>query len=174
MAHELRGGLETQGLRIGIIVSLFNDSVTSRLLRGAREALARHGIAEESTTIAWVPGALELPQMAGRMAASGRWDALVTLGCVIRGETSHYDIVVAESARGLADVARQSRLPIAFGVLTTEDTEQAMARSGGAMGNKGFDSVETAIRMVNVFRQLEEEGRQMDDANTPAKAQVNQ
>ncbi|MEE8517618.1 MAG: 6,7-dimethyl-8-ribityllumazine synthase [Dehalococcoidia bacterium] len=166
MARELRGGLEAQGIRLGIIVSQFNDFVTSRLLQGAKEALSHHGIAEESVTIAWVPGALELPQMAGRMAASGSWDALVALGCVIRGETSHYDVVAAESARGIADVARQSGLPIAFGVLTTNDTEQAMARSGGAKGNKGFEAVETAIKMVNVYRQ-------MDEANTPAKAQVN-
>ena len=163
MAHELRGGLEAHGLRVGVIVSQFNDSVTSRLLQGAREALSLHGIAEESITIAWVPGALELPQMAARMAASGKWDALVTLGSVIRGETSHYDIVATESARGVAEVARRSGLPIAFGVLTTEDTDQAMARSGGPKGNKGFDAVETAIRMVNVYREL-------DGANTPAKA----
>ncbi len=165
MAHEFRGGLDTHGIRIGVVVSQFNDFITSRLLQGAREALAKHGVHEESITIARVPGALELPQMAARMAARGSWDALVTLGCVIRGETSHFEFVAAEAARGVAQVARDSGLPVAFGVLTTNDAEQAMARSGGAMGNRGFDAVETAIKMVNVYRQ-------MDDANAGAGAKA--
>ena len=156
MARELTGSLDGQALRIGIIVSQFNEIVTSRLLDGARDALARHDVREEDVTIAYVPGALELPQLAKRMAATGRWDALVALGCVIRGETSHYDYVCSETARGIADVARDSGLPIAFGVLTTNDADQAMARSGGAMGNRGFDAVETAIKMTNVYRQLNE------------------
>jgi 6,7-dimethyl-8-ribityllumazine synthase len=156
MARELTGSLAGQALRIGIIVSQFNEIVASRLLDGARDALSRHGVREEDITIAYVPGALELPQLAKRMVATGRWDSLVALGCVIRGETSHYDYVCTETARGIADVARDSGLPIAFGVLTTNDAGQAMARSGGAMGNRGFDAVETAIKMTNLYRQLNE------------------
>ena len=155
MARELRGGLDAHGLRIGVLVAQFNEVVTSRLLDGAREALAHHGIREEDITIVWVPGSLELPQLASRMASAGSWDALVTLGCVIRGETSHFDYVCAESAHGIAQVARDSGTPVAFGVLTTEDMDQAMARSGGAKGNRGFDAVESAIKMVNVYRQLD-------------------
>jgi 6,7-dimethyl-8-ribityllumazine synthase len=155
MARELRGGLDAHGLRIGVLVAQFNEVVISRLLDGAREALAHHGIREEDITIAWVPGSLELPQLASRMASAGSWDALVTLGCVIRGETSHFDYVCAESARGIAQVALDSGTPVAFGVLTTEDMDQAMARSGGAKGNRGFDAVESAIKMVNVYRQLD-------------------
>jgi 6,7-dimethyl-8-ribityllumazine synthase len=156
MARELTGSLDGQALRIGIIVSQFNEIFTSRLLDGARDALSRHGVREENVTIANVPGALELPQLAKRMAATGRWDSLVALGCVIRGETSHYDYVCSETARGIADVARDSGLPIAYGVLTTNDADQAMARSGGAMGNRGFDAAEAAIKMTNLYRQLDE------------------
>ncbi len=156
MAHELKGGLGAHGLRIGIMVSQFNETITSRLLHGAREALAKHGVREEAITIAWVPGSMELPQLASKMAPTGKWDALVALGCVIRGETAHFDFVAAEAARGIAQVARETGLPVAFGVLTTNDTDQAMARSGGALGNRGFDAVESAIKMVNVYRQLSE------------------
>ena len=155
MARELRGNLDGQSLRVGVIVAQFNEAVTSRLLDGAREALARHGVREEAITIAWVPGALELPQMAKRMADTGEWDALVVLGCVIRGETAHFDFVASESALGIALTARETGLPITFGVLTTEDAKQAMARSGGDRGNRGFDSVEAAIKMANLYRQLE-------------------
>ena len=155
MARELRGNLDGQSLRVGVIVAQFNEAVTSRLLDGARECLARHGVREEAITIAWVPGALELPQMAKRMADTGEWDALVVLGCVIRGETAHFDFVASESARGIALTAREAGLPITFGVLTTENAEQAMARSGGDRGNRGFDSVEAAIKMANLYRQLE-------------------
>ena len=166
MARELRGGLDAHGLRIGVLVAQFNEVVTSRLLDGAREALAHHGIREEDITIAWVPGSLELPQLASRMASAGSWDALVTLGCVIRGETSHFDYVCAESAHGIAQVARDSGAPVAFGVLTTEDMDQAMARSGGAKGNRGFDAVESAIKMVNVYRQLDHHARAAAEARS--------
>lgn len=156
MAREITGSTDGTGLRVGVIVSQFNEAITSRLVDGAREALARHNVREDAITVVTVPGALELPQAAQQMAQSGEWDALVALGCVIRGETSHYDIVAGESARGISDVARQHGLPIAFGVLTTETTDQAMARSGGAMGNRGFDAVVTAIKMANLRLQIQE------------------
>lgn len=155
MAQELKGGLDAQGLRVGIIVSQFNEVVTSRLLQGAREGLGRHGVREESITIVWVPGAMELPQAAKRMADSGHWDALIALGCVIKGETAHFDFVAGESARGIADVARETGVPVAFGVLTPNNMDQALARAGGAMGNRGFDAAEAAIKMVDLNRQLD-------------------
>ena len=160
MAEELSGEVDGRGLRVGIIVAQFNETVTSRLLDGAREALERHGVLEDAITIVRVPGSLELPQAAQRMARSGRWDALVALGCVIRGETAHFDLVAAEAARGIAQVAREHGTAIGFGVLTTEDTAQAMARSGGALGNRGFDAAEAALRMASVNRQLDGAAKQ--------------
>jgi 6,7-dimethyl-8-ribityllumazine synthase len=154
MAHELTGSLEGNGLRIGVIVAQFNETITSRLLEGAREAMAQHGVRETDITIVSVPGSIELPQAADRMAQSGAWDALVTLGCVIKGETAHFEYVSSEAARGVSDVARAHGVPIAFGVLTTYTNEQAMARSGGALGNRGFDSASTAIRMANLYKQI--------------------
>ncbi len=159
MAEELSGEVDGSGLRVGVIVAQFNEAVTSRLLDGARKALERHGVREDSITIVQVPGSLELPQAAQRMARSGRWDALVALGCVIRGETAHFDLVAAETARGIAQVARESGTAIGFGVLTTEDTAQAMARSGGALGNRGSDAVEAALRMASVNRQLDDQAK---------------
>jgi 6,7-dimethyl-8-ribityllumazine synthase len=156
MAREIAGSTDGTGLRVGVIVSQFNEAITTRLVDGAREALARHGVREDAITVVTVPGALELPQAAQQMAGTGEWDALVALGCVIRGETSHYDIVAGESSRGISDVAREHGLPIAFGVLTTETTDQAMARSGGAMGNRGFDAVVTAIKMANLRLQIQD------------------
>ena len=161
MAEELSGEVDGTGLRVGVIVAQFNETVTSRLLDGARQALEHHGVREDNITIVRVPGSLELPQAAQRMARSGRWDALVALGCVIRGETAHFDLVAAETARGIAAVAREDGIAIGFGVLTTEDTAQAMARSGGARGNRGADAVEAALRMASVNRQLD------DDAPLP-------
>ena len=160
MAEELSGEVDGSGLHVGVIVAQFNETVTSRLLDGAREALERHGVREDAITIVRVPGALELPQAAQRMARSGRWDALVALGCVIRGETAHFDLVAAEAARGIAQVAREHGIAIGFGVLTTEDTAQAMARSGGALGNRGSDAVEAALRMASVNRQLDGAAKQ--------------
>ena len=159
MAEEVSGELDGSGLRVGVIVAQFNETVTSRLLDGARQALKRHGVREDAVTIVHVPGSLELPQAALRMARSGRWDALVALGCVIRGETAHFDLVAAETTRGIAQVAREHGIAIGFGVLTTEDTAQAMARSGGALGNRGSDAVEAALRMASVNRQLDGAGK---------------
>ena len=164
MATEISGNLDAQGLRVGIIVAQFNETITSRLLQGAREATAKHGVREELLTIVHVPGSFELPQVAERMARSGKWDVLTALGCVIRGETAHFDFVAAEAARGIAQVARETGVPVSFGVLTTNNVDQAMARSGGAQGNRGFDAMESAIKMANLHRRLREA-----DALTPVK-----
>ena len=155
MAQELKGGLDGQGLRVGVIVSEFNEVITSRLLQGARQAFSSHGVREDAITIVWVPGSMELPPLAKRMAESGRWDALVALGCVIKGETAHFDFVAGEAARGIADVARETGVPVAFGVLTPNTMDQALARAGGAMGNRGFDAAESAIKMANLYRRLD-------------------
>lgn len=156
MANEIAGNLKGHELRIGVVVSQFNESITARLLAGAREAAKSHGIAEENLTVIYVPGAFELPAVASKMLQTSKWDAIVALGCVIRGETAHFDFVASESARGIAEVARNSSTPVIFGVLTTNDINQALARSGGSAGNKGFDSMEAAIKMVAVFRGIED------------------
>jgi 6,7-dimethyl-8-ribityllumazine synthase len=157
MARELSGNVDGTGLRVGLIVAQFNEAITSRLLEGARDALTRHGVREDAITIVSVPGALELPQAAQRLARTGNYDAFVTLGCVINGETAHFAYVSAESARGVADVARAFDIPVMFGVLTTYDTDQALARSGGALGNRGFDCALAAIKMATLYRQIDQE-----------------
>ena len=154
MARELNADLSGGGLRIGIVVSQFNEFITARLLQGARDTLLQHGVREEQITIAWVPGALELAQAAQQMVHGGHLDALVALGAVVRGETFHFELVALESARGVEEVARQTGKPIAFGVLTTDTVEQATERAGGRLGNKGADAAESAIQMANLFRQL--------------------
>ena len=141
-----------EGVRIGVVVARFNQAVTDALLAGALEALERHGVATDAVDVATVPGAFELPLCAQRLAATGRYDALVCLGAVVRGETPHFDYVAAEAARGLGEVARRFDLPVSFGVLTTDDMAQALARAGGGHGNKGYDSAVTALEMVAVLR----------------------
>ena len=154
MARELEGGLDGRGLRIGIVVSRFNEFITSRLLQGAQDALERHGVRDAETAVVWVPGALELPQAAKPMATSGRWDALIALGAVIRGETAHFDLVAHGASQGIARVAHDTGVPVAFGVLATDTVEQATARAGGKLGNRGADAAETAVHMANLVRQL--------------------
>jgi 6,7-dimethyl-8-ribityllumazine synthase len=141
-----------EGLRIGIALARFNQGVTDRLLAGALEALAKHGVAEDAIDVASVPGAFELPVCAQRMAVAGRYDALVCLGAVVRGETPHFEFVAGEAARGIAEVARRYDLPVAFGLLTTDTIEQAMARAGGERGNKGYEAAVTALEMVQLLR----------------------
>jgi 6,7-dimethyl-8-ribityllumazine synthase len=141
-----------EGLRVGIVVARFNQSVTDQLLAGALDALKQHGVPDDAVDVAVVPGAFELPVVAQRMASSGRYDALVCLGAVIRGETPHFDYVAGEAARGVAEVARRHDLPVAFGVLTTDTAEQALARAGGARGNKGWEAAVTALEMVQVLK----------------------
>ncbi len=141
-----------EGLRIGIALARFNRAVTDRLLAGALEALAAHGVADDAIDVASVPGAFELPLCAQRLAMTGRYDALVCLGAVVRGETPHFDFVAGEAARGIAEVGRRHDLPVAFGVLTTDTMEQALARAGGGAGNKGYEAAVTALEMAQLLR----------------------
>ena len=156
MAPDLKPCLSGQGLRIGIVAAFFNEFVTARLLQGARAALSQHGVRDQDVVVAWTPGSLELPQAALRMARSGRWHALVALGTVIRGDTFHFDLVALESARGIQEAARQTGVPISFGVLATDTLEQATDRAGGRLGNKGADAALAAIQMANLFRRLDD------------------
>ena len=155
MPRHAQGTPNGDGLRIGIAHARFNQAVTDRLLAGALEALAKHGVAEDAIDVATVPGAFELPLCAQRLAAAGRYDALVCLGAVVRGETPHFEYVAGEAARGIAEVARRHDLPIAFGLLTTDTVEQAMARAGGERGNKGYEAAMTALEMVDVLRAVQ-------------------
>lgn len=150
----LEGTLRAEGLRIGILVSRFNERVTKALLEGALEALRRMGASTAEITTVWVPGALELPLAAKALAESGRYDALIALGAVIRGETAHFEYVAGGAANGLASVAQSFTLPIGFGVLTTEDEAQAFSRAGGKGGNKGAEAAQAAVEMATLLREL--------------------
>ena len=149
------GELQGRGMRAAIVVSRFNDFITERLLHGALDCLTRHGVADADITVTHVPGALEIPVTARRLALSTRHDAVICLGCVIRGETSHYDQVVTEVARGIAAAALESGRPVTFGVLTTENLHQAIERAGSKGGNKGWDAALAAIEMASLFKSLE-------------------
>lgn len=142
------------GLRIGIIVSRWNDLITRRLLEGALDGLRRHGVAEQQIDVAWVPGSFEIPLVCRRMAGSGRYDALIALGAVIRGATSHYDLVAGGVTSGVAQVSMETGVPCLFGVITTETIEQAIERAGTKAGNKGFDAALAAIEMVTLLRAI--------------------
>lgn len=148
------GNFIGQDLRIGIVASRFNDFITSKLVEGALDALRRHGVPEEQVEIAWAPGAYEIPVVARWMAESGRYDAVVALGCVIRGATAHFDYVAGEAARGIAQVSRDTGVPVMFGVLTTDTIEQAIERAGTKAGNKGAEAALGAIEMANLRRAL--------------------
>ncbi len=149
------GKFVAKGIKIGIVVSRFNEFISSKLLEGALDCLKRHDIKENDIEISWVPGAFEIPLIASKMAKSKKYDAIICLGSVIRGTTSHYDYVCAEVSKGIASVSLQSDLPVIFGVLTTDNIEQAVERAGTKAGNKGFDAALTAIEMVNVCKELE-------------------
>ncbi len=151
-----RGRYDGAGLRVAIAVSRFNERVTRRLLEGAQDALRRCGVTDQSVDVAWAPGAFDLPVVAQALARSGRYDAVVCLGCVIRGETTHDQYVAMGAAMGLVRVALDATLPVTFGVLTTQTLEQAEARSGGSHGNKGEDAALAAVEMANLLRQLGE------------------
>jgi 6,7-dimethyl-8-ribityllumazine synthase len=155
MPRVLEGQLSAEGFRFGIIVSRFNDFISSRLVDGAMDALMRHGATEEQVSIIKVPGAFEIPLTAKKLAESGRYDAVICLGAVIRGSTPHFDYVAAEVSKGIATVSLESRVPVTFGVLTTDNLEQAIERAGSKSGNKGYDGAMTAIEMVNLFKELE-------------------
>ncbi|WP_297564987.1 6,7-dimethyl-8-ribityllumazine synthase [uncultured Arcanobacterium sp.] len=144
------GDYTANGKKFGIVVSRFNDFITARLLEGALDGLRRHGVAEADVEIAWVPGAFEIPLLAKKMAESGKYDAVICLGAVIRGSTSHYDYVCNEAAKGIAQVSMESGIPVMFGVVTTDTIAQAIERAGTKAGNKGYDAALGAIEMVNI------------------------
>jgi len=151
---DYQGQLRGDGLRVAIAASRFNDFITERLLAGARDGLLRHGVDETSITVAWAPGAFELPLVAQRLAVSGEYDAVICLGAVIRGATGHYEHVAGQCAAGIERVQLDTGVPVIFGVLTTENVEQAIERAGTKAGNKGFESAMTAIEMADLLRQL--------------------
>lgn len=143
-----------EGMKVGIVMSRFNEIIVTKLLGGAIDGLTRHGVDEDNITGTWVPGAYELPLVAKQMAESGKYDAVIALGAVIRGSTTHYDYVCNEVSKGIAHVALETGVPVMFGVLTTENIEQAIERAGSKVGNKGYDCAVGAIEMVNLKAQL--------------------
>ncbi len=154
MGQVFEGHLIGTGLHIGIVVARFNDFISGKLLSGAEDSLTRHGVSSDMIDVAWVPGAFEIPLIAKKMAESGRYDAVIALGAVIRGSTPHFDYVASETAKGIAATALQSGIPICFGVLTTDTIEQAIERAGTKAGNKGWEAAVTAIEMANLHRSL--------------------
>ena len=149
------GKLVSKEIRVGIVAARFNEFITNKLLGGAVDALVRHDVKDEDISVAWVPGAFEIPLVASKMAKSGKFDAVICLGAVIRGSTSHYDYVCNEVSKGVAAVSLETGIPVMFGVLTTENIEQAIERAGTKAGNKGFDCAVGAIEMVNLIREIE-------------------
>ncbi|HHY97686.1 MAG TPA: 6,7-dimethyl-8-ribityllumazine synthase [Firmicutes bacterium] len=154
MFRIYEGKLIGEGLRIGVVASRFNELVVKKLVEGARDALTRHGVADEDLELAWVPGAFEIPLVAQRMAESRKYDAVICLGAVIRGATPHFEYVAAEAAKGIAQVALKTGIPVIFGVLTTDNLEQSLERAGTKAGNKGWDAALSAIEMANLLREL--------------------
>ena len=152
--REVRGTFDAHGRRFAVVASQFNEIVTGHLVEGAVGSFTSHGVSADDLEIVWVPGAFELPIAARRLAASGRYDAVVCVGAVIRGETAHFDLVAGEAARGIADVARDTGVPVLFGVLATETLEQALDRAGGKHGNKGWDAGMAAMQMTSVLDQI--------------------
>jgi 6,7-dimethyl-8-ribityllumazine synthase len=155
MGTIYEGHLVGTGLKIGIVVARFNDFITGKLLSGAEDALRRHGVNESDISTAWVPGAYEIPLVAKKMAATGKYDAIITLGTVIRGATPHFDFVCNEVAKGVSAINMQEGIPVIFGVLTTDTIEQAIERAGTKAGNKGWDAGTAAIEMANLMNQFE-------------------
>jgi len=149
------GNLVSENIKVGIIATRFNEFIVSKLLSGALDGLKRHNVKEEDIDVAWVPGAFEIPLIASKMANCGRYDAVICLGAVIRGTTTHYDYVCSEVSKGIAHVSLNSDIPVMFGVLTTENIEQAIERAGTKAGNKGYDCSISAIEMVNLIRTMQ-------------------
>ena len=154
MMKIYEGKLSADGIKVGIVAARFNEFITSKLLSGALDCLKRENVAESDIEVAWVPGAFEIPLIASKMAASGRYDAVICLGAVIRGNTSHYDYVCSEVSKGIAHVSLSSGIPVMFGVLTTDNIEQAIERAGTKAGNKGAECAHGAIEMVNLMREM--------------------
>ena len=152
--NTLEGNLIAEGMKIAIVASRFNERITNKLLGGAIDSFVRHGGNENDITVAWVPGAFEIPLIAKKMAASKKYDAVVCLGAVIRGATPHFDMVANETTKGIAAVGLQSEVPVVFGVLTTDNIEQAVERAGSKAGNKGFEAATTAIEMHNLIKKI--------------------
>ena len=150
----LEGKLTAKNMKIAIVVARFNEFITSKLLSGCIDCLICHEAADEDLTVAWVPGAFEIPMAAKKLAESGKYDAVICLGAVIRGATPHFDYVCAEASKGIAQVSMQTGVPVAFGVLTTENIQQAVERAGTKAGNKGVDCAMTAMEMVNLFKEM--------------------
>lgn len=150
----LEGKLTAKNMKIAIVVARFNEFITSKLLSGCIDCLIRHEAADEDLTVAWVPGAFEIPMAAKKLAESSKYDAVICLGAVIRGATPHFDYVCAEASKGIAQVSMQTGVPVAFGVLTTENIQQAVERAGTKAGNKGVDCAMTAMEMVNLFKEM--------------------
>jgi 6,7-dimethyl-8-ribityllumazine synthase len=153
--RTLEGKMVADGIKIGIVVARFNEFITSKLLGGAMDGLVRHGMDEDDVDVAWVPGAFEIPLIAKKMANSGKYDAVIALGAVIRGSTSHYDYVCNEVSKGVAAASMESGVPVMFGVVTTENIEQAIERAGTKAGNKGYDCALGAIEMINLIRAMD-------------------
>lgn len=154
MPKVYEGKLVAEGLKFGIVAGRFNEFITGKLVEGALDALARHGAADDDVEIAWVPGSFEIPLAAQKMAQSGKYDAVICLGALIRGSTPHFDYIAAEASKGIAQVGMSTGVPTIFGVITTENIEQAIERAGTKAGNKGFDAAMTAIEMANLLRSM--------------------
>ena len=154
MAKVYEGNLVSQGYKYGIVVGRFNEFISGKLLTGALDALKRHGASDGDIEIAWVPGAFEIPLIAGKMAESGKYDAVITLGAVIRGSTPHFDYVCNEAAKGVAAASQRTGVPVIFGIITVDSIEQAVERAGTKAGNKGWDAAVSAIEMADLCRQL--------------------
>ena len=152
--NKVEGKLVANGAKIGIVVARFNEFIVSKLVSGAEDALLRHDVNADDITVAWVPGAFEIPVIAKKMAASGKYDAVICLGAVIRGATSHYDYVCNEVSKGVASVSLETGVPVMFGVVTTENIEQAIERAGTKAGNKGYDCAMGALEMIDLMKQL--------------------
>jgi len=159
MAKTYEGKLTAEGLSFALVVSRFNEFITRRLLGGAMDALQRHGAAEAKIEVAWVPGSFEIPLAAQKLAASGRYDAVVCLGAIIRGATPHFEFVAAETAKGIAQATMQTGVPVIYGIVTADTIEQAVERAGTKAGNRGFDAAVSAIEMGNLMGQLPKKGK---------------
>ena len=157
MTKTFEGKLVAHGMKVGIVAARFNEFIVSKLLSGCEDGLLRHGVKPDDISVAWVPGAFEIPLITSKMAKSGKYDAVIALGAVIRGSTSHYDYVCNEVSKGIAAVALESDIPVMFGVLTTDTIEQAIERAGTKAGNKGYDCAVSAIEMVNLLHELDAE-----------------